>query len=205
MMIERIEINLLPAEYRVRKRSVDVPRSLVYPIVGIIVFLCAAGLYTIYLRDQEAKLKEDITALEAEIKANAHIQAEINKLRADKKITEEKITALQRISVNREKWVRLLEVLSGKLPPYTWLMSVKEENDEKLAIEARTYSFPEVAHYMTRLEENEYIARVDLISIEQVTGPENRKVYRFSISCAVNKDAGLGAPAASQPTEEVKH
>jgi len=204
MMIERIEINLLPAEYRVRKRSVDVPRSLVYPIVGIIVFLCAAGLYTIYLRDQEAKLKEDITALEAEIKANAHIQAEINKLRADKKITEEKITALQRISVNREKWVRLLEVLSGKLPPYTWLMSVKEETVEKLSVEARTYSFPEVAHYMTRLEENEYIARVDLVSIEQVQGPENRKVYRFSISCAVNKDAGLGAPAPASPTEEVK-
>jgi len=195
--MERIEINLLPAEYRMRKRSVDVPRSLVYPIVGIIVFLCAAGLYTIYLRDQETKLKDDIAAIEAEIKANAHIQAEINKLRDEKKITEEKIKALQLISVNREKWVRLLEVLSGKLPSFTWLMSVKEEAGDKLSVEARTYSFPEVAHYMTRLEEHEYITRVDLAGIEQVAGPEGRKVYRFSISCLINKDAGLGS--ASTP------
>jgi len=201
-MIERIEINLLPAEYRIHKRSVDVPRSLVYPIVGIIVFLCAAGLYTIYMRDQESKLQDDIAALEAEIKANSHIQKEINQLRADKKVTEEKIMALQRISVNREKWVRLLEVLSGKLPSYTWLISVKEETDEKLGVEARTYSFPEVAHYMTRLEENEYISRVDLVSIEQVQGPENRKVYRFSINCAINKDAGLGA--SDSASKEVK-
>jgi len=202
MMIERIEINLLPAEYRIHKRSVDLPRSLVYPIVGIVVFLLAAGLYTVYLRDQEARLQDDVAALEAEIKANAHIQAEIKKLRDEKKITEEKIKALMLISVNREKWVRLLEVLSGKLPPYTWLVSVKETNADNLSVEARTYSFPEVAHYMTRLEEHEYITRVDLVSIEQVAGPEGRKAYRFSINCAVNKDAGLGAPASTP--EEVK-
>jgi len=196
-MIDRIEINLLPAEYRVHRRSVDVPRSLVYPILGIIIFVCAAGLYTLYMRDQEAKLRDDVAALEAEIKANAHIQAEMNKLREEKKITEEKVKALQRISVNREKWVRLLEVLSGKLPPYTWLVSVKEEGAGNLSVEARTYSFPEVAYYMTRLEENEYIARVDLAGIEQVAGPEGRKAYRFSINCAVNKDAGLGAPASA--------
>jgi len=195
--MERIEINLLPAEYRIRKRSVDVPRSLVYPIFGIIVFLCAAGLYTLYLRDKETKLKDDIASLEAEIKANAHIQAEMNKLREEKKITEEKIKALMLISVNREKWVRLLEVLSGKLPSYTWLMSVKEGADNQLSVEARTYSFPEVAHYMTRLEEHEYISKVDLVGIEQVAGPEGRKVYRFSINCAVNKDAGLGAHASA--------
>jgi Tfp pilus assembly protein PilN len=196
-MIERIEINLLPAEYRVRKRSMNVPRSIVYPIVVFLVFACAAGLYTIYMRDKQARLEEEIAGIEKEIQANAHIQAEINKLREDKKVTEEKIKALQRINVNREKWVRLFEILSGKLPAYTWLMSVKEEAEgEKLVIEARTYSFPEVAHYMTRLLETEYVSEVILAGIEQIQG-QGRMLYRFSITCTLNKDAGIAAGAAA--------
>jgi Tfp pilus assembly protein PilN len=199
-MIERIEINLLPAEYRVRKRSMNLPRSIVYPVMIFLVFACGAGLYTVYLRDKQARLEEEIAVIEKDIQANAHIQAEINKLREDRKVTEEKIKALQRINVNREKWVRLLEVLSGKLPAYTWLMSVKEESGgEQLVIEARTYSFPEVAHYMTRLEENEYISAVILSGIEQIQG-QGRMLYRFSITCTLNKDAGLTTGAAADST-----
>jgi Tfp pilus assembly protein PilN len=191
-MIERIEINLLPAEYRIRKRTINISRSIIYPAVVAVALACGAGFYSIYMKNAEAELNDDIQSLEKEIAANAHIQAEINKVREEKKVTEEKINALQRINVNREKWVRLLEVFSGKLPAYTWLMEIKEVPENKLAVEARTYSFPEVAHYMSRLEDDEYISSVDLTGIEQINA-EGRKAYRFSITCAINKDAGMGA------------
>jgi len=191
-MIERIEINLLPVEYRVRKRSLNLPRSIVYPVVALVALAAGAGFYTIYLTEKQARLTEEIAAIEKEIAANKHVQDEINKLRKEKQATDLKIRALERISVDREKWVRLLEVFSGSLPAYAWLVSIRDERGppEKVQIEARTYSFPEVAHYMSKLEEAEYIKSVTLTGIEQVQG-HDRKVYKFNITCDINADAGL--------------
>jgi len=194
-MIERIEINLLPVEYRVRKRSFNLPRSIVYPVLALIVLAAGAGFYTIYLGEKQARLTEEIEAIEKEIAANKHIQTEINQLRKEMQETDHKIRALERISVDREKWVRLLEVFSGSLPTYAWLISVKESGEElprNIAVEARTYSFPEVADYMKKLETAEYIKSVTLMppGIEQIQG-HDRKVYKFILTCAINADVGL--------------
>jgi len=191
-MIERIEINLLPVEYRVRKKSLNLPRSIVYPALAFVVLAAGAGFYTIYLNEKQARLTEEIAEIEKEIEANKHVQEEINKLRQEKQVTDQKIRALERISVDREKWVRLLEVFSGSLPTYSWLISVKDDRGppEKVQVEARTYSFPEVAHYMSKLEEAEYIKSVTLSGIEQIQG-HDRKVYKFNLDCEINAEVGM--------------
>lgn len=193
-MIERIEINLLPAEYRVHKRTLKIPRSIVYPVLGLIILLFGAGSASVYMQNKADSLEDEIASIEREIQANKHIQAEINKLRADKKEVELKIRALERINVNREKWVRLMEVFSGSLPHYSWLISIREDvgSASKVSVEARTYSFHEVASYMSKLEQSEFITAVELTEIEQMAGAaKGRSVYRFSISCTVNPDAKL--------------
>jgi len=203
-MIEKIEINLLPVEYRVRKRNLNLPRSIVYPVVALVALAAGAGFYTVYLTEKQARLTEEIATIEKEIAANKHVQEEINKLRQEKQVTDQKIRALERISVDREKWVRLLEVFSGSLPTYAWLISIRDERGppEKVHVEARTYSFPEVAHYMSKLEEAEYIKSVTLSGIEQVQG-HDRKVYKFNITCDINADVGL-RPALVEGDEAVK-
>jgi Tfp pilus assembly protein PilN len=191
-MIERIEINLLPAEYRVHRRNLKLSRSTVYPVLGLAVLIFCAASISIYMQNRVSSLEDEIASLDREIKANAHIQVEINKLRADKREVELKILALERISVNREKWVRLMEIFSGSLPPHSWLMSIREEAETTVRIDARTYSFHEVASYMSRLEQSEFITAVELREIEQMTGAvQGRKVYRFSITCTINPDAKL--------------
>jgi Tfp pilus assembly protein PilN len=191
-MIQRIEINLLPTEYRTRKRGLNLSRSIVYPVFAFVVLAAAAGFHAIYLNDKQARLTEEIEAIEKEIEANKSVQAEINKLRQEKQVTEQKIRALERISVDREKWVRLLEILSGNLPTYSWLDKVTEEKGppEKLRGEARTYAFPEVAYYMSRLEEAGYIKSVERTGIVQIDF-HGRTAYEFKISCDINADAGL--------------
>jgi Tfp pilus assembly protein PilN len=192
-MIERIEINLLPVEYRVRKRNFNLPRSIVYPVVAMVVLGAVGGFYTIYLNERQGRLTEEVATIEKEIAANKHVQSEINELRQKKQITDQKIRALERISVDREKWVRLLEVFSGSLPTYAWLVSVKEGGEQqanKVTVEARTYSFPEVAHYMSKLEEAEYIKSVNLAGIDQIQG-QDRKVYKFNLICEINTEVGL--------------
>jgi Tfp pilus assembly protein PilN len=199
-MIERIEINLLPAEYRIRKRSLRIPRTIIYPAVVILALAVAAGIATIHMNNKEADLAADIERINKEIQANRHLQADINRIREEKRVTQQKIEALEQISVDREKWVRLLEMLSGNLPAYSWLISVREEAGPpaRLAIEARTFSFPEVAHYMSRLEAHDLISEVQLSGIEQVQW-QDRRAYKFTINCLL---AATAAPIPEAESDE---
>ncbi len=193
-MLERIEINLLPAEYRVHHRRLRIPREIVYPSL-ILIFVAGALFYkTIAIDNEIGQLKQNISSLEQRIAKERPIKKEIQKLQKDRREIFDKIRGLQRISVNKEKWVRLLEILSYSLPEWMWLNSVSERsqgtNASVLDIKGNTFSFPEVATYMTQLEETEYIRSVDLSSIDESRADENR-VYQFSITASINPDAGL--------------
>lgn len=190
-MIEKIEINLLPAEYRIHRRHFHLEREFVYPLFFLVITCIGLVLWSVSIQNSIGICENEIKALEQQIAINRPIQEEIQKLRSDQSMVQEKIRALERINVNREKWVRLMEELSGRLPDYTWLISIKEENSipPMIHLEGRTFSFPEVANFMSRLKDSEYINDVDLSRIEQID-PET-KLFSFSISCEINPDAKL--------------
>lgn len=195
-MVEKIEINLLPAEYRIHKRNFHLQREVVYPLILMFIVCIGLVLWSINIQNSISICQNEIKLLEQQIVQNKPINEEIKKLRSDQQRIQEKIRALERISVNREKWVRLMEELSMRLPEYTWLVSIKEENGAipVIHLEGRTYSFPEVANYMSKLKESEYILSVELSRIEQID-PEKR-LFSFSVSCTVNPDAKLISGAA---------
>lgn len=190
-MIERIEINLLPAEYRIHRKHLHVPREVIYPLIVLVITCIAIALWSININSSIEICKNQIKVIEQQINVNKPIQKEIDSLRSSQLLVEDKIRALERISVNREQWVRLMEEFSKKLPEFTWLVSIKEQNSipPVVQLEGRTYSFPEVANYMSGLKESEYVNDVDLLRMEQID-PQSR-LFAFSISCKINPDAGL--------------
>ena len=192
-MIERVEINLLPAEYRVHKRGIRISRDVFYPV--FILLLLAAFLIslTFGLNTEIQQRKNEIVAVDAMIKANSYIKEQITKLKGERAVIQEKILALERINVNREKWVRLMEIMCQRIPDFTWIISITEktQNPPVLALEGRTLSFPEVANFMTQLLGSNYIRSVDLATIEEIGGA--LKMFRFGISCTINPDAQLEA------------
>jgi Tfp pilus assembly protein PilN len=190
-MIERVEINLLPAEYRVHKRGIRISRAIVYPVLGLVVLGFFLLSWTIGLDSQIHQLRGDILTINDMIQKNSYIKDQINRLRSDRSVIQEKIVALERINVNREKWVRLMEILCQRIPDFTWVVSIdeKDQTPPLLAIEGRTLSFPEVANFMSRLSESEFIRSVDLSSIEETR--EAIKMFRFNISCTINPDVRL--------------
>lgn len=192
-MIERIEINLLPAEYRVHHRRLRIPREIVYPLIGLLFLGGFLGYRTVALENRIGEYRRTIAELEQQIARNRHIKKEIQKLQRDRREVFDKIRGLQRISVNKEKWVRLLEIVSSTLPKWTWINSISERAKSStvsvLDIKGNTFSFPEVASYMTQLEGTEYIESVDLSSIDESGGED--KYFQFAITATVNPDAGL--------------
>jgi Tfp pilus assembly protein PilN len=183
-MIERIEINLLPAEYRFHRKTIKLEREIVYPIMGVIIIGFILSIYTFNMDAQIGQLKTDIARTEETFNKNKPIKDEISRLKDSKKIIEGKILALERITVDRGKWVHLMEILCQRLPDFTWLVSC-EEKDESILIEGKTFSFPEVANFMTRLSESSYIKTVDLTGIEQ---KDASKSFSFIISCKINTE-----------------
>jgi Tfp pilus assembly protein PilN len=204
-MIERVEINLLPAEYRVHKRGIRISRDVFYPVFILLLLGAFLISLTFGLNTEIRQRKNEIAAVDAMIKANSYIKEQIAKLKADRAVIQEKIVALERINVNREKWVRLMEIMCQRIPDFTWVLSIDErpQTPPVLVVEGRTLSFPEVANFMTQLSGSNYIKSVGLSGIEE-TGAEI-KMFRFNISCTINPDAQLeaekkdAAPAGAVP------
>jgi Tfp pilus assembly protein PilN len=199
-MIERIEINLLPAEYRFHRKTIKLQREIVYPVLGVLLVAFVLALYTVNMESQITQLKTDIFRTEESFKKNKPIKDEITRLKDSKKIIEGKIIALERISVDRGKWVRLMEVFCQRLPDFTWLISC-EEKDSTIMIEGKTFSFPEVANFMSRLSESRYIKAVDLSGIEQ---KDASKTFSFIISCKVNTEVEMDKVSAPETLSKTK-
>jgi Tfp pilus assembly protein PilN len=182
-MIERIEINLLPAEYRVHKRALQVQREIVWGMLILIVIALGLSWKTMMMDSKIAQFKTNIRTTEESIERNKPIRDEITRLKDSKTIVQGKIVALERINVDRGKWVRLMEILCQCLPDFTWITSCQEK-DMSLVIEGKTFSFPEVANFMSRLSESNNIQGVDLSSIEEKDGT---KAFYFSITCRLKQ------------------
>jgi Tfp pilus assembly protein PilN len=180
-MIERIAINLLPAEYRVHKKTLQLRREVVYPILGVGIAWCGLVAWDFKIDTTINEVRNDIAATDRTIQTNKPIKDEIVRLKDGKNVIQGKIIALEQISVEKAKWVRLMEVLCQRLPEYTWINSC-EEKDSSLFIEGSTFSFPEVANFMSRLSESAYIRSVDLSGIEE----KETKVFSFSLACRLN-------------------
>jgi Tfp pilus assembly protein PilN len=195
MMIERIAINLLPAEYRVHKKTLRF-------LLGVALLWSALMVWDFQLDTSINRVKNEIAATEQSIRANKPIKDEIVRLRESKNVVQGKIVALEQISVDKAKWVRLMEVLCQRLPEYTWINSC-DEREGTLLIEGNTFSFPEVANFMSRLSESPYIQGVDLSGIEE---RGQAKTFWFSISCRLNtqpmvRDAAPAGPAVAENKE----
>jgi Tfp pilus assembly protein PilN len=194
-MIERIEINLLPAEYRVHKKSLHLRREIFYPIVGVGTIWFALFLWNLKLDSAISQVQLNITATDRLIRANKPIKDQIDRLKDSKNIIKGKIQGLEQINVDKAKWVRLMEVLCQKLPDFTWLIAC-EERDSTLFVDGITYSFPEVANFMSRLSESAAIKSVDLAGIEE---KDASKTFSFSISCKLNAKPEILYTVSDQP------
>ena len=198
-MVEKINVNLLPAEYRVHHVKIKFHKEIVWPAIVSSVVLLVLFLWIGSLNAKIGSYTKKIAQVEADIKKNQHILDEINSLKEQKKIVLTKIKALERIDVNREKWLRLMETFSQKLPQGSWINSLEEKGDT-VFVKGKTYSFSEVAQYMLRLKESVFINDVDLKNIEQINAAS--RIYKFTVRCHLNADAKLEDHSKIQAAKE---
>lgn len=184
-MIERIEVNLLPYEYRDQSKKIVIPKGSFIIAVAVSLVVVTIFIMTANINSRIDILTRENREKKAEIDKYRPLLKEINTLKKRKSEVTIKIGALEKISIDREKWVRLQETFVKQLPQTTWIDKITERKGKarELEIVGRTYSFSEAAVYMGRLRETKAVTKVDLLDITMVSTLD--RVYKFTIICHV--------------------
>lgn len=178
-MVERIEINLIPQEYRVRTKKFQIKKDILVPIIVSTVLISASLIWNAVLEGQIKSVKTQISKIEREIRKYDAVKREITRLGKEQKAMENKIAGLEQINVVRDKWVRLLELYAKTIPSNTWLTNITEAGSS-VSIFGESNAFGEVGEFMVKLSEDSLVNGVNLLEVRGKGA--KAKSYTFKIT-----------------------
>ncbi len=178
-MLERIEINLIPHEYRVKTRRFTIKKDILIPIVISGVLITVMGVWNSVLTGQIKSVQTETSRIETDIKAFAPVKREIEKLGKEQRTMETKIAGLKQINVVRDKWVRLFELYCREIPANSWLTQLTESGST-IKIKGETNAFGEVGQFMVQLSGDSCVSSVKLLEVKGKGSAG--KTHSFSIN-----------------------
>lgn len=187
-----IEINLLPGEFRKKKKDIGwiFDRRIVWPIIAFIVFAFSAYALIAYVDATQQELTQRLETTKAEVEKERPLLNKINDLDGKIAVITQKRNALKSIQTSKKKWVILFENISSVLPPNMWLTSLQQAGANDIEMRGTTYDFSEVAEYMVKLEKQVSIGGVTLVTINN-TKVDGEDAYTFTLRASIREDLGL--------------
>lgn len=168
-----IKINLLPAPPR-RVIPITLPAL---PWLGILfAFLFVVVLGGLgrdwYMKGQEAtQLAAEKSQLETQLKSLEAVIAKGRAFRQKALDLEKRLAAIELISQNKARPVRLLDALADAIPGGLWLVGLDEKPDKDkgnlLRMTGAASSYTAVADFMSNLRRSEKFKDVDLLVSRQ--------------------------------------
>lgn len=196
--MSRIEINLLPVQYRRKRVRVDriLCRRVVWPTIALMILLVAGIGWSMNLTMDRDRLDGELDTIKKTIASKQSLLDEIKKLEADKAVIQRKNDALRSIQVSRQRWIVIFENISYVLPENTWITSI-EEKGGRLEMTAVTFQFADVAFYMTELQKQVAITNVRLKKIRTVRVAK-AKAFEFNLSVGLAENIGAATDKQKQ-------
>ncbi|MEN0058247.1 MAG: PilN domain-containing protein [Bdellovibrio sp.] len=111
--------------------------------------------------------------------------AEIKKFKEDEALIETRISALEKISRDRQREVRVLDLLQTVIPEKAWLTRV-QINPDRLNIQGMALTDFEVSTFLDALTRSVFLMDVNLVSSSEVV-QEGVTLKRFEISCLLER------------------
>lgn len=168
-----IKINLLPAPPR-RVIPITLPAlpwlGILFTILFAVVFVVIGGSW--YMLGQEAtQLATEKARLETELKSLEAVIAKGRAFRQKALDLEKRLAAIELISQNKARPVRLLDALADAIPGGLWLIGLDEKPDKDkgnlLRMTGAASSYTAVADFMSNLRRSEKFKDVDLLVSRQ--------------------------------------
>jgi type IV pilus assembly protein PilN len=185
-----IKINLLPPEDRKKTRRIKMPAlsiggpKTLWMVAGLVVYagmvIAIASLQSKSVTNLEAK----ITKVKQESEALAPQLERIRKLTKEREEVDRRLGIIAALDRERYFRVELLNDISEKMPPNSWLTSIKENGGTDITIDGVTFSNYLIADLMTNLDKSDRFNLVSL-SIAQEGKILDHKVIQFTLSSKI--------------------
>ena len=192
--MQKIELNLLPLEYRVSKmdHSWVLDRKIMYPLFTLILLVVVCMLLTITMKQGIAEKEAKIVVYNKNINKLKPILNDIKELEKTLKTRQKKTKALKSIQVSKAKWIALFEDISTIMPSNMWLTEINESKVDAnvISLKGVTFNFSDVSSYMLNLERQQSFHKVKLMSILTIKQQGGTTAYQFEMICNLNIDVG---------------
>lgn len=111
--------------------------------------------------------------------------AEIKKFKEDEALIETRIAALEKISVDRLREIRVMELIQNVIPEKAWLTRL-EVSPQKVNIQGLALSDFEVSALLEALTKSVFLMDVTLLNSSELN-QEGVTLKRFEISCLLER------------------
>lgn len=134
--------------------------------------------------DLNAKNAE-LTTLQAYNSKQANSVAEIKKFKEDEALIEARIAAVEKISKDRNREIRVLDLLQTVIPEKAWLTRIQVFPD-RVNIQGLALGDAEVSSFLDALTKSVFLIDVNLVSSSEVI-KEGIPLRSFEISCLLER------------------
>lgn len=111
--------------------------------------------------------------------------AEIKKFKEDEALIEARIAALEKIAKDRNREIRVLDLLQSVIPEKAWLSRV-QINSDRVNIQGLALSDFEVSTFLDVLTKSVFLIDVNLVSSSEINR-DGAVLKNFEISCLLEK------------------
>lgn len=169
--------------------SQDGKRQALVKLVVMLIFPALLMVYeqqTIPTKTQElAKLRTKLQEIQQYNSKDQAAVEEIKKFKAEEARIQEGITAIEKISKNRMKIVKVLDLIQQAIPEKAWFNNV-DVRESKVTIVGFASTDFEITSFIETLAKSVFLVDVNLVnsSEEKIDGIVYR---RFEVSCVLEK------------------
>ncbi|WP_413585143.1 PilN domain-containing protein [Bdellovibrio sp. HCB274] len=157
----------------------------------VVALIPVIGLYA-YQEQHIPQLQARLSSLQANLREledynakQAASVAEIKKFKEDEAVIEARISALDKISRDRYREIRVMDLLQQVIPEKAWLTQINL-NPEKMNVQGLGLSDFEVSQFLEALTKSVFLMDVNLVSSTEVT-VEGMILKKFEISAVLER------------------
>lgn len=111
--------------------------------------------------------------------------AEIKKFKEDEALIEARISALEKIAKDRQREIRVLDLLQTVIPEKAWLTRIQIKPD-KVSIQGMAMTDFEVSTFLEALTKSAFLMDVNLVSSSEIN-QDGVNLKKFEINCLLER------------------
>ena len=174
-----IRINPLPVRQLKKRQRLKNELLGFFSVFVLVLLVLAVGWFV--LTGRIASLQNELVALEQKKQSYQPILKQIDTLKREKQIVEQKLDSIKKLQADAMITVRVLDEVASRTPTNRMWLSSLQQSAGHMQLQGIALDNETIAQYMQQLEASEYFAQTELTSSAQ-TDVAKQKLKSFVLT-----------------------